>query len=213
MSSHGSFCSGLWRVGAQGEAKDRRGSFGGVHGDLAESQAVLETRVERRSTASAPMASVALCRARGVGRGSVLYTVRCGGEASTTGGRACVVEGVRRRRGWSDGMDGSVAANGRRRAEYGGDVVGWAARVGSLGPWVCGAWRRGTGRADVGVGAVGPAVAALPRCPGQARGAGAQSSACRRVTSRRSAFRRRNISGLPCSTKFFSNFCNRSDPK
>jgi hypothetical protein len=111
-----------------------------VHGDLAESQAVLETRVELSSTVSA-----ALCHARGVGRGSVLCTVRRGGEASTTGGRACVVEGVRRRRGWSDGADGSVAANGGRRAEYDGDAVGWAVRVGSLGPWACGAWRRGIG--------------------------------------------------------------------
>jgi hypothetical protein len=50
----------LRRVGAQGEAKDRRGSFSGVHGDLVESQAVLETRVERSSTASA-----AQCRAWG----------------------------------------------------------------------------------------------------------------------------------------------------
>jgi hypothetical protein len=183
------------------------------HGDLAESQAVLETRVEQSSTASAPMASAAQCHARGAGRGSVLYTVRRGGEASTTGGCACVVEGVRRRWGWSDGADGSVAANGRRRAEYGGDVVCWAARVGSLGPWVCGAWRRGTRRADVGAGAVGLAVAAVPRRPGPARGEGARSGACRRAMSRRSAFRCGNISGLPCSTKFFSNFCNRSDPK
>jgi hypothetical protein len=111
-----------------------------VHEDLAESQAVLETRVEQSSTASAPMVSVALCRARGAGRGSVLYTMRRGGEASTTGGRACITEAVRWRRGWSDGSAGSVTANGGRRTEYGGDAVGWAARVGSLNPWVCGAW-------------------------------------------------------------------------
>jgi hypothetical protein len=49
------------------------------------------------------------------------------------------------RRGY-DGVDGSVAANGGLRAAYGGDAVGWAARVGSLGPWACSAWRRGIGR-------------------------------------------------------------------
>jgi hypothetical protein len=58
---------------------------------------VLETRVEWSSTASAPMASAALCRARGARRGSVLQIVRRGGDASMTSGRACVVEGVRRR--------------------------------------------------------------------------------------------------------------------
>jgi hypothetical protein len=66
--------------------------------------------------------------------------MRCGGEASTTGGRACFVEG-----GYN-GVDGSVEANGGLRAAYGCDAVGWAAQVGSLGPWACGAWRRDIGR-------------------------------------------------------------------
>jgi hypothetical protein len=53
-----------------------------------------------------------------------------------------------RRGGGCNGVDGSVAANGGLRAAYGGDVVGWAARVGSLGPWACGAWQHGIGRGN-----------------------------------------------------------------
>jgi hypothetical protein len=61
---------------------------------------------------------------------------------------------------------------------------------------------------DVGAEAVGPAVAAVPRHLGPARGAGARSGACRRATSCRSAFRREIISRLPCLTTVFSKKLN-----
>jgi hypothetical protein len=56
----------------------------------------------------------------------------------------------------------------RARTEYGGNTVGgsttWSAWVGSLGPWSCGAWRRGTRRRRR-CGAEGPVVTAVHRCP------------------------------------------------
>jgi hypothetical protein len=47
--------------------------------------------------------------------------------------------------GVSSCADEGALASGGLRAAYSGDAVGWAVRVGSLGPWACGAWRRGIG--------------------------------------------------------------------
>jgi hypothetical protein len=80
--------------------------------------------------------------------------------------------------------------------------------------WLGGAGRRRAARgdgvlgADVGAEAVGPAVAAVPRHLGPARGAGARSGACRRATSCRSAFWCEIISRLPYLTAVFSKKLN-----
>jgi hypothetical protein len=101
---------------------------------------------------------------------------------------------------------GMGAERRRHAVEYGGDTVGQRGSVRSS----CGRAARGDGvlGADVGAGAVGPAIAVVPRLLGPARGVGARSGACRHVTSRRSAFRCEIISGLPCSTTVFSKKLN-----
>jgi hypothetical protein len=102
-------------------------------------------------------------------------------------GMAVRTDGVQRRRHWAGG--GMVGATSpvrawRKRREPG-------RRFGTGGP---------TAR--------DPADGSRPRRPGPANGAGARSGARRRATSRRSAFGRGNISGLPCSTAVFSRKLN-----
>jgi hypothetical protein len=73
----------------------------------------------------------------------------------------------------------------------------WSAQVGLLGLWMCGAWQRGI-RCGRRCGAVGPVVAVMHRrlCP---------------VGRRREPVRFKYV--WQHLTKFFSNFCNRSDPR
>jgi hypothetical protein len=127
----------LRRVGAQHEAKDYRGDLrwnarrpcGGLSGVGDEGGA------EFHSVGAHGVR--ALCRARGAGM-RLDFIDHEAWRRSKHDWWTCM-----RRGGGYDGMDGSVAANGGLRVAYGGDAVGWAARVGSFGSWACGAWRWG----------------------------------------------------------------------
>jgi hypothetical protein len=130
----------LQRVGVQHEAKDCRGelrwnaqrpcgALGGV-GD--------EGGAEFHSVGAHGVR--ALCRARGAGT-RLDFIDHEAWRRSKHDWWTCMRRGggVRRR-----GRLGS--ANCEQRALSGDAAVGWAARVGSLGPWACGAWRRGIRR-------------------------------------------------------------------
>jgi hypothetical protein len=66
---------------------------------------------------------------------------------------------------WARGTAASGVAGGKGRrglpmASGGQREAVW------LGPWACGAWRRGIGRVDIGARAGEPTVAGMPRHPG-----------------------------------------------